>query len=419
MTVSSDEALDLGILSADERSLPRDAVGWYHKYGVTFVDLFPTDLELLRRWRNHPDIQQFMVFRDEITPEMQYRWYASIDREREAYSIVVFRGRRVGLTQLRNIDSVARSAEGGLIIFRGEDQNGLLTYRAALAGMDWNFLERGLTSLWVTVLKSNSRARRLVRSLGYVLHDPDPAGDVLRGEVTAAAYFRASAPWRQVIRAETDAEVEPPPAERFGGLTEDERALPRDACGWYVKYGITFIALYPSDFELLHTWRDHAELQSLLGELNTPEQQDHWYRSIDPERNTYSIVEYRGERIGLAHLTMNAQTQSSEGAVVVFRPEHECVAVRCRILLAGLDWEFLGRGFMTVSIAGLEASLPLQRLVRSLGFVLHHPDPASDVIRGTVTGDDYFRAAAKFRGAAADTSDEDLERLAAELLNNE
>jgi UDP-4-amino-4,6-dideoxy-N-acetyl-beta-L-altrosamine N-acetyltransferase len=196
------DAALLASLSDEERALPRDEVGWYQKYGIKYVDVHPPDLEELRRWRNHPDIQRFMVMRETITWEMQERWYYSFDRDQERYSMIVHDGRRVGLTQLRHIDAAAGTAEGGIIIFRPEDQNGLIPYRAAIGGMDWNFLERGLCEVRSTVLKSNSRARRFVRSLGYELSDPDPAGEVLIGAVTPARYFAAARKWRAVLAAE-------------------------------------------------------------------------------------------------------------------------------------------------------------------------------------------------------------------------
>jgi len=201
----------LHALAPEVRSLPRDEVGWYKKYGVTFRDVYPGDLDLLRQWRNHPDIRRAMVFQAEITEEMQRDWYASTDPARDRYSIVHFRNDAIGLTQLRHIDTERRSAEGGIVIWRPEHQNGLLPYRVAIAGMDWDFLERGFTRLTATVLKSNSRARRFVRSLGYVLRDPDPAGEVLLGEVDPERYFRAAASLRRVIEAEMTELAEPFP----------------------------------------------------------------------------------------------------------------------------------------------------------------------------------------------------------------
>jgi UDP-4-amino-4,6-dideoxy-N-acetyl-beta-L-altrosamine N-acetyltransferase len=197
-------------LTDEERALPRHPLGYYRKYGITFIELSdsPHDYQLLRTWRNHPEIRQWMVFRDEITSEMQESWFRALDPKRESYSIIWNRTERIGLTQLRHIDAETRSAEGGIILFKPEFQNGLYAHRAALAGMDWNFVSRGLETLRVTVLKVNSRARRLVRSLGYVLRDPDPDGATLVGEVTAEQYFRAAEKWRAIVRAESEAEGE-------------------------------------------------------------------------------------------------------------------------------------------------------------------------------------------------------------------
>jgi UDP-4-amino-4,6-dideoxy-N-acetyl-beta-L-altrosamine N-acetyltransferase len=201
-------------LTDEERALPRHPLGYYRKYGVTFVELSdsPSDVELLRQWRNHPEIRQWMQFRDEITPAQQQAWFRALDPARESFSIVWNRTERIGLTQLRHIDSEKRTGEGGIILFKPEHQHSLFAHRAAIAGMDWNFVHRGLAQLTVTVLKHNSRARRLVRSLGYVLSDPDPDGAALHGVVTAEAYFLAVAKWRALLRAESDAEV--------GGVSE-------------------------------------------------------------------------------------------------------------------------------------------------------------------------------------------------------
>ena len=40
-------------------------------YGVKLKRLTHDKIELLRQWRNDPKIQQYMIYREEITPEMQ------------------------------------------------------------------------------------------------------------------------------------------------------------------------------------------------------------------------------------------------------------------------------------------------------------------------------------------------------------
>jgi RimJ/RimL family protein N-acetyltransferase len=188
-----------GRLSDEERALPNDEHGCYCKYDITFVELREEHLELLRHWRNHPDITRFMVFRDQITPEMQAQWFRELEPLREVYTIIYFRGEAVGMTQLRHMDYEGHTAEGGIIIFRPEHQNGLIPYRAAIAGMDSDFLHRGMETLYATVTKTNPRAQRFARSLGYAFSDPDPNGEILRGQVTVEDYFHVAKKWRAVL----------------------------------------------------------------------------------------------------------------------------------------------------------------------------------------------------------------------------
>ncbi|MDZ7743378.1 MAG: hypothetical protein U5Q03_16975 [Bacteroidota bacterium] len=41
------------------------------KYGISLNRLKEDDIELVRKWRNSRKINQFMEYREEITPEMQ------------------------------------------------------------------------------------------------------------------------------------------------------------------------------------------------------------------------------------------------------------------------------------------------------------------------------------------------------------
>lgn len=49
------------------------------KYNIRYIRLQEEDIELVRKWRNHPSITKYMVYREEITPEMQKKWFASIN----------------------------------------------------------------------------------------------------------------------------------------------------------------------------------------------------------------------------------------------------------------------------------------------------------------------------------------------------
>ena len=67
------------------------------KYGIDLVRLTEEDIEMLRQWRNSPQIQQFMEYREEITAEMQKKWFDSINNVNNFYFIIHFEGQKIGL----------------------------------------------------------------------------------------------------------------------------------------------------------------------------------------------------------------------------------------------------------------------------------------------------------------------------------
>ncbi len=62
------------------------------KYGITLNRLREDDIELLRQWRNSPQINQFMEYRGNITPEMQRDWFRSVDNFDNFYFIIEYQG---------------------------------------------------------------------------------------------------------------------------------------------------------------------------------------------------------------------------------------------------------------------------------------------------------------------------------------
>jgi len=46
------------------------------------------DLDLVRGWRNHPDIRQFMLTRHEITPEEHQRWFERVSRDPDKHLLI-------------------------------------------------------------------------------------------------------------------------------------------------------------------------------------------------------------------------------------------------------------------------------------------------------------------------------------------
>lgn len=169
---------------------PLSAPGDLSGFGISLVRLSLDDIEMVRRWRNDDEIRQFMVFRDEISPDQQRNWFASVDNPLNHYSLIIYQGEKVGLTHVKNVDLRSQSAEGGMFIYRKDLRNSIFGYRAAIVGSDWCFYEMSLKVITGTVLKENRRAIRFNVGLGHVFDPEVPGIDVLTCRLTREAYER-------------------------------------------------------------------------------------------------------------------------------------------------------------------------------------------------------------------------------------
>ena len=138
-------------------------------YGVKLRRLTEDKIELVRKWRNDPKIQQYMVFREYITPEMQKAWFARINNEDNFYFIIEYQGKEIGLIDIKNIDYEKRMGEPGIFIYEDEYLDLDVGARASFCLVDfvWNVLN--LESLHIHVLKSNKRAIQINQFVGYQL----------------------------------------------------------------------------------------------------------------------------------------------------------------------------------------------------------------------------------------------------------
>lgn len=172
-------------------------------YGVTLSRLAEADLELVRSWRNRPEIRDYMVHREYITEEMQRRWFASINNRYNFYSVIHYDGQAIGLSHTKNVDWTTMVGEGGMMIWSREHQNSAVPFLAALLGTDWMFGKFGLQAIVGRVLKTNKRALRYDRALGYVFETPDPSSETVIGRLTPESYERATKALRTVLTAQS------------------------------------------------------------------------------------------------------------------------------------------------------------------------------------------------------------------------
>jgi UDP-4-amino-4,6-dideoxy-N-acetyl-beta-L-altrosamine N-acetyltransferase len=161
------------------------------KYGVVLERLTEGEIEMVREWRNSSEIARFMVYREHITPEMQERWFATRDPERDFHFIIRYGREACGLADVKAIDWEQKSFVAGLFLLQPYWDSDL-GMRAAYAITDFAFFDLNLETGFCQVLRTNPRALRLNRSLGYRLIDEQEDSIVYQLRVEKKEYERTT-----------------------------------------------------------------------------------------------------------------------------------------------------------------------------------------------------------------------------------
>lgn len=143
------------------------------KYNIRFTRLKQEDIEIVREWRNHPSITKYMVYREHITPEMQQKWFESINNIYNLYFIIEYKGKKIGLINGKDINWGDKTMETGIFIWSKYYRK---THIPTLCTMI--FAELGV-AVWdlkprATILRNNERALKYNKMLGFKVIEDDP-----------------------------------------------------------------------------------------------------------------------------------------------------------------------------------------------------------------------------------------------------
>ncbi|MCF8308796.1 MAG: GNAT family N-acetyltransferase [Bacteroidales bacterium] len=141
-----------------------------HKYGVTLKRITEEDIELLRQWRNSEQINRHMEYREYITPEMQKKWFDSINNYNNFYYLIIYKGDKVGVINEKNIDRSGKgTSESGLFIANKNYYKTFVPLLASLTLIELNFYLLGGKESYIRTLRDNKEAIAYNKSLGYEL----------------------------------------------------------------------------------------------------------------------------------------------------------------------------------------------------------------------------------------------------------
>jgi RimJ/RimL family protein N-acetyltransferase len=141
------------------------------KFGLILRRLEQNDIELVRQMRNSESISRFMMYREHITPEMQLKWFKSINNTNNFYFIIEYLGEKIGLVNDKNIDWIRKTSEGGLFIWEERYRNSIIPLLVSVCIIEMAFYVLNWEKSEVIVLKSNQQAIDYNLRLGFIIQD--------------------------------------------------------------------------------------------------------------------------------------------------------------------------------------------------------------------------------------------------------
>jgi len=140
-------------------------------YNTTFRRIEEADLETVRFWRNSKDINQFMEYREYITPEMQKIWFSKINNLYNHYFLIEYNGETVGLVNCKNIEIDKRTLEVGVFLFKENYRRNIIFPVSSLVVCETFVDFYNIEIIETHVLKTNKEFSRMLMKLGYRLYD--------------------------------------------------------------------------------------------------------------------------------------------------------------------------------------------------------------------------------------------------------
>ena len=137
------------------------------RYGIKLSRLQKHQIEMVRNWRNAPEIRDYMEYRRHITPQMQERWFQSLHPLKDFYFVIEYHRQPVGLIHNSEIDWSAKTGNAGLFIWEKQMLGSFVPVLASLCMVDFFFRVCALQTLFAKVMAANKVAVAYNEKLGF------------------------------------------------------------------------------------------------------------------------------------------------------------------------------------------------------------------------------------------------------------
>jgi RimJ/RimL family protein N-acetyltransferase len=141
-----------------------------------------------------------MEVRTHITEEMQAKWFKSVDNDGNYYFVIESDEKRIGLTNIKEIDYETRCGEWGIFLCDERYLNSIMPVKAAIILLDFGFYDLKLETMYAHILRTNKRAVTFNREFGFSLKESQENVDNQLYELTKGVYELNRRKFLRIIR---------------------------------------------------------------------------------------------------------------------------------------------------------------------------------------------------------------------------
>ena len=134
---------------------------------LTLRNMQQDDLELVRSWRNHPDVRCHMLTQHEISAEEHAQWFSRVQQDPQRHVVLVHENQQpLGLAHFTPVNPHGVVDWGFYLVPQAAKGSGSKLARMAL---DYAFKQQGWHKVCGQVISTNAASRRFHLKMGFTL----------------------------------------------------------------------------------------------------------------------------------------------------------------------------------------------------------------------------------------------------------
>ncbi|MCK8493081.1 UDP-4-amino-4,6-dideoxy-N-acetyl-beta-L-altrosamine N-acetyltransferase [Spirosoma sp. RP8] len=135
---------------------------------IELTPLTEEDIELVRTWRNMPEVSQYMYTSEMITYEQQASWFARIKNDSTCrYWVITYNNQKVGLASITGISHTLSSCYWAFYLGDVTIRKGGLGAKVEFNVLDYVFSELKLNKLRCEVMTFNEKVISMHEKFGF------------------------------------------------------------------------------------------------------------------------------------------------------------------------------------------------------------------------------------------------------------